>query len=100
MINIRLRLFFLVFPFTTQVALYKLTLGISRMTRLKDILRTKLWTESSNDLYPTFLASAIDLGARLPLKPSDGEGQVSEFVFPFGFLRESNSCRTILSCND
>ncbi|KAG6438902.1 hypothetical protein O3G_MSEX000313 [Manduca sexta] len=45
-----------------------------RMTRLKDILRTKLWTESSQDLYATFLASAIDLGARLPLKPSDGEG--------------------------
>lgn len=44
------------------------------MTRLKDILRTKLWTESHQDLYPTFLASAIDLGARLPLKPSDGEG--------------------------
>ncbi|XP_072935659.1 uncharacterized protein Scgalpha isoform X2 [Epargyreus clarus] len=47
-----------------------------RMTRLKDILRTQLWTESSHDLYPTFLASAIDLGARLPLKPSDGEGLV------------------------
>lgn len=47
-----------------------------RMTRLKDILRSKLWTESSPDLYATFLASAIDLGARLPLKPSDGEGLV------------------------
>ncbi|XP_045486118.1 uncharacterized protein LOC110998769 isoform X1 [Pieris rapae] len=47
-----------------------------RMTRLKDILRTKLWTESSGDLYATFLASAIDLGARHPLKPSDGEGLV------------------------
>ncbi|XP_075986812.1 sarcoglycan alpha [Anticarsia gemmatalis] len=47
-----------------------------KMTRLKDILRTKLWTESSQDLYATFLASAIDLGARLPLKPSDGEGLV------------------------
>ncbi|XP_013142486.1 PREDICTED: uncharacterized protein LOC106106454 [Papilio polytes] len=45
-----------------------------RMTRLKDILRMKLWTESKEDLYPTFLSSAIDLGARLPLKPSDGEG--------------------------
>lgn len=44
------------------------------MTRLKDILRTKLWIESNEDLYATFLASAIDLGARLPLKPSDGEG--------------------------
>ncbi|CAH4036985.1 unnamed protein product [Pieris brassicae] len=47
-----------------------------RMTRLKDILLTKLWTESSGDLYATFLASAIDLGARHPLKPSDGEGLV------------------------
>ncbi|CAH0597811.1 unnamed protein product [Chrysodeixis includens] len=47
-----------------------------KMTRLKDILRTKLWTESNGDLYATFLASAIDLGARLPLKPSDGEGLV------------------------
>ncbi|XP_050553795.1 uncharacterized protein LOC118270253 isoform X1 [Spodoptera frugiperda] len=47
-----------------------------KMTRLKDILRTKLWTESSGDLYATFLSSAIDLGARLPLKPSDGEGLV------------------------
>ncbi|XP_028157134.1 uncharacterized protein LOC135083856 isoform X3 [Ostrinia nubilalis] len=47
-----------------------------RMTRLKDILKTRLWTESSQDLYTTFLASAIDLGARLPLRPSDGEGLV------------------------
>ncbi|XP_050681946.1 alpha-sarcoglycan isoform X2 [Leptidea sinapis] len=47
-----------------------------RMTKLKDILRTKLWLESNGDLYPTFLSSAIDLGARLPLKPSDGEGLV------------------------
>ncbi|XP_013185048.1 alpha-sarcoglycan isoform X2 [Amyelois transitella] len=47
-----------------------------RMSRLKDILRTKLWPESSQDLYTTFLASAIDLGARLPLKPEDGEGLV------------------------
>ncbi|XP_063541751.1 alpha-sarcoglycan isoform X1 [Cydia strobilella] len=47
-----------------------------RMTRLKDIFRGILWPESNHDLYPTFLASAIDLGARLPLKPSDGEGLV------------------------
>ncbi|KAL0860852.1 hypothetical protein ABMA27_009390 [Loxostege sticticalis] len=47
-----------------------------RMTRLKEILKTRLWTESSQDLYTTFLASAIDLGARLPLRPSDGEGLV------------------------
>ncbi|XP_049880683.1 alpha-sarcoglycan [Pectinophora gossypiella] len=47
-----------------------------KMNRLKDIFRMKLWTESSQDLYATFLASAIDLGARLPLRPSDGEGLV------------------------
>lgn len=28
------------------------------------------------DLYVTFLASAVELGARLPLKPSEGEGWV------------------------
>ncbi|KAL4707046.1 hypothetical protein ACJJTC_014325 [Scirpophaga incertulas] len=47
-----------------------------RMTRLKEILKTRLWIESNQDLYTTFLASAIDLGARLPLRPSDGEGLV------------------------
>ncbi|XP_052745047.1 uncharacterized protein LOC112053836 isoform X2 [Bicyclus anynana] len=64
-----------------------------RMTRLKDILRTKLWTESSKDLYPTFLASAIDLGARLPLKPSDGEGLVVRLGSSMAFSSELKRLR-------
>ncbi|XP_011548954.3 epsilon-sarcoglycan isoform X2 [Plutella xylostella] len=47
-----------------------------RMTRLKEIFRSKLWIESSQDLYATFLASAIAMGARLPLRPNEGEGLV------------------------
>lgn len=35
--------------------------------------RKRLWKDAT-DLYVTFLASAVDLGARLPLKPSEGEG--------------------------
>ncbi|CAG9569506.1 unnamed protein product [Danaus chrysippus] len=64
-----------------------------RMTRLKDILRTKLWFESSEDLYPTFLASAIDLGARLPLKPSDGEGLVIRLGSSHPFSSEMKRLR-------
>ncbi|KAJ0170910.1 hypothetical protein K1T71_013682 [Dendrolimus kikuchii] len=64
-----------------------------RMTRLKDILRTKLWTESSQDLYATFLASAIDLGARLPLKPSDGEGLVVRLGSSMPFSTELKRLR-------
>ncbi|XP_039760493.1 epsilon-sarcoglycan isoform X2 [Pararge aegeria] len=64
-----------------------------RMTRLKDILRTKLWIESSTDLYPTFLASAIDLGARLPLKPSDGEGLVVRLGSSMPFSSELKRLR-------
>ncbi|XP_045780319.1 uncharacterized protein LOC123877550 isoform X1 [Maniola jurtina] len=64
-----------------------------RMTRLKDILRTKLWTESSTDLYPTFLASAIDLGARLPLKPGDGEGLVVRLGSTMPFSSELKRLR-------
>lgn len=40
---------------------------------LKFNCRKKLW-KGAADLYITFLASAIELGARLPLKPSEGEG--------------------------
>lgn len=35
--------------------------------------RKRLWKDAVN-LYVTFLASAVELGARLPLKPSEGEG--------------------------
>ncbi|XP_013165335.1 PREDICTED: alpha-sarcoglycan isoform X2 [Papilio xuthus] len=64
-----------------------------RMTRLKDILRMKLWTESKEDLYPTFLSSAIDLGARLPLKPSDGEGLVVRLGSSIPFSSELKRLR-------
>lgn len=47
---------------------------VERMERLKDIFRKKLWPDSQNDLYVTFLASAVKLGARLPLDPKEGEG--------------------------
>lgn len=49
---------------------------VERMERLKDIFRKKLWRDSQNDLYVTFMASAVELGARLPLKPNEGEGVV------------------------
>lgn len=47
---------------------------VERMERLKDIFRKKLWQDSENDLYVTFLVSAVKLGARLPLNPKEGEG--------------------------
>lgn len=47
---------------------------VERMERLKDIFRKKLWRDSQNDLYVTFMASAVKLGARLPLNPNEGEG--------------------------
>lgn len=45
-----------------------------RMSKLLNVFRKKLWQESANDLYFTFLASAVQLGARLPLTPNEGEG--------------------------
>ena len=47
---------------------------VERMDRLKNVFKQQLWTESVEDLYVTFLASAVKLGARLPLDPNDGEG--------------------------
>lgn len=45
-----------------------------RMERMKDIFRKLLWKSSQDDLYVTFLVSAIQMGARLPANPSEGEG--------------------------
>ena len=45
-----------------------------KMSRLLDIFKFKLWKESFSDLYVTFLTSAVTLGARLPLRPNEGEG--------------------------
>lgn len=47
-----------------------------RLNRLLDVFRCELWHESENDLYVTFLASAVHLGARHPLRPNEGEGVV------------------------
>ena len=47
---------------------------VERMESLKDIFRKVLWKDSQSDLYVTFLSSAITLGARKPLNPSEGEG--------------------------
>ncbi|KAI4462123.1 alpha-/epsilon-sarcoglycan family member [Holotrichia oblita] len=49
---------------------------VYRMDRLKDVFKKHLWNDSEEDLYMTYLASAIDLGARLPLNPKEGEGVV------------------------
>ncbi|KAL3282358.1 hypothetical protein HHI36_005544 [Cryptolaemus montrouzieri] len=49
---------------------------IERMDSLRDIFRKQLWKDSENDLYVTYLESAIELGARKPLDPEQGEGIV------------------------
>lgn len=49
---------------------------IDRMDRLKDIFGKYLWQNSINDIYVTYLESAIELGARKPLNPEQGEGIV------------------------
>ncbi|CAH0387809.1 unnamed protein product [Bemisia tabaci] len=48
----------------------------ARLKSLLHIFQTKLWPKSEKNLYITFLASAVDLGARLPLKPDESEGVV------------------------
>jgi len=45
-----------------------------RLPYLLDIFRQNLWSGSKENLYVTFLASASDLGQRLPLDPNDTEG--------------------------
>lgn len=49
-----------------KLSLFSLSLSLSTY-------RKRLWKDAVN-LYVTFLASAVELGARLPLKPSEGEG--------------------------
>ncbi|KAJ8879221.1 hypothetical protein PR048_019827 [Dryococelus australis] len=59
-----------------------------RLDRLLNVFRKKLWTESDEDLYVTFLASAVQLGGRLPLRPSEEEGIVMRIgsTAPFSSL--------------
>ncbi|XP_050429473.1 epsilon-sarcoglycan [Adelges cooleyi] len=47
-----------------------------RIKSLLDIFRQNLWLESQPNLYVTFLASASDLGQRMPLDPRDQEGVI------------------------
>ncbi|XP_031842580.1 sarcoglycan alpha isoform X1 [Nomia melanderi] len=61
----------------------------NRTEELLDIFRGKLWKDAT-DLYITFLASAIELGARLPLKPSEGEGVVVRLGSSTPFSQELN----------
>ncbi|XP_048268428.1 epsilon-sarcoglycan isoform X1 [Bombus terrestris] len=51
--------------------------------------RKRLW-KNAMDLYVTFLASAVELGARLPLKPSEGEGVVIRLGSSMPFSQELN----------
>ncbi|XP_070154445.1 alpha-sarcoglycan isoform X3 [Polyergus mexicanus] len=61
----------------------------NRTEKLLDIFRKKLW-KGAADLYVTFLASAIELGARLPLKPSEGEGVIVRLGSTMPFSQELN----------
>ncbi|XP_076677942.1 sarcoglycan alpha isoform X2 [Andrena cerasifolii] len=61
----------------------------NRTEELLDIFRKNLWKDAV-DLYVTFLASAIELGARLPLKPSEGEGVVIRLGSSMRFSQEMN----------
>lgn len=49
----------------------------NRVFRLLNIFTTVLW-QDSDDLYMTYLVSALKLGARLPLSPDEGEGRVEK----------------------
>ncbi|XP_050594546.1 alpha-sarcoglycan isoform X2 [Bombus affinis] len=51
--------------------------------------RKRLW-KNAMDLYVTFLASAVELGARLPLKPTEGEGVVIRLGSSMPFSQELN----------
>lgn len=57
-------------------------LDSDRYNQLLDVFRKSLWPDSQDDLYITFLASATQLGARLPLNPYHGEGWVGLDTLP------------------
>ncbi|XP_060528903.1 epsilon-sarcoglycan isoform X2 [Cylas formicarius] len=72
---------------------------VDRMDALKDIFRKQLWRDSDEDLYVTFLESAIEMGARKPLNPSEGEGVIvrfgSEVVFSSELLELQEEVRPL-----
>ncbi|XP_056640234.1 epsilon-sarcoglycan isoform X1 [Diorhabda sublineata] len=49
---------------------------VVRMESLKNVFRKELWKNSAFDLYVTLLNSAVELGARKPPNPREGEGVV------------------------
>lgn len=53
---------------------------LHRRNRLLEVFTHNLWVESKGDLYVTFLESAVQLGARLPLSPNEREGYVLHIV--------------------
>lgn len=78
---------------------------VDRMEALKDIFRRHLWKDSEEDLYVTFLESAVEMGARKPLNPNEGEGVVvrlgSEVLFSSELLELQEEVRPLyklLSC--
>ncbi|XP_048524292.1 epsilon-sarcoglycan isoform X2 [Dendroctonus ponderosae] len=46
------------------------------MNALKEIFTRVLWKNTDYEIYVTFLKSALELGARKPLRPQEGEGVV------------------------
>ncbi|XP_071866987.1 sarcoglycan alpha isoform X3 [Bombus fervidus] len=73
----------ILFPICSMKRLIKLSLSFLF------IYRKRLW-KNAMDLYVTFLASAVELGARLPLKPSEGEGVVIRLGSSMPFSQELN----------
>ncbi|CAH1170470.1 unnamed protein product [Phaedon cochleariae] len=72
---------------------------VERMEALKDVFRKQLWKDSEDDLYVTFLSSALELGARKPLDPTDGEGVVirlgSESAFSDELIKLQNEIKPL-----
>ncbi|XP_008546086.1 alpha-sarcoglycan isoform X1 [Microplitis demolitor] len=60
-----------------------------RMERLLNVFRTELWTKAK-DLHITYLASAVEEGARLPLNPMEPEGVVLKLGSTIPFSHDLN----------
>ncbi|KAG8041674.1 hypothetical protein G9C98_000672 [Cotesia typhae] len=60
-----------------------------RMENLLNVFRTELWTKAK-DLHITYLASAVEEGARLPLNPIEPEGVVLKLGSTVQFSHDLN----------